>query len=136
MILVERFLEAKDVASPTIQTKAELTWNAALRVLKSYGIIADSAARCAAVLEIFLGKIDFNNTSDDRDADTDRDTVIDPTAQNGLDGFDWNTLWAMSDSFGWESSLTESLNLFPFTMDDFLLSDLLSVPLGNGPGNG
>ncbi|OGM48376.1 hypothetical protein ABOM_003368 [Aspergillus bombycis] len=129
MILVERFLEAKESASDRVESKAERTWHAALRVLKSYGVLADSATRCVAVLEIFLEKLFLSNSNSNNGNNDSTDTAAVATAQRGLDDYDWDAMWAMSNSFGQEFSLSDS-NLFPFTFDDFILSDLLSAPSG------
>ncbi|KAE8135062.1 fungal-specific transcription factor domain-containing protein [Aspergillus pseudotamarii] len=131
MILVERFLETKDGASPAIESKAERTWNAALRVLKSYGVLADSATRCVAVLEIFLEKLFLRSNNNNNGNGDSRDTDTVTTTPHHLDGYDWDALWAMSNSFGQESSFSDS-NLFPLTFDGYILSDLLSSSLEQG----
>ncbi|KNG91037.1 hypothetical protein ANOM_000779, partial [Aspergillus nomiae NRRL 13137] len=129
MILVERFLEAKEGTSSTVESKAERTWHAALRVLKSYGILADSATRCVAVLEIFLEKLCLSSSNNDNGNNDSMGTGTITTTQHCLDDYDWDAMWAMSNSFGQEFGLSDS-NLFPFTFDNYISSDLLSALSG------
>ncbi|CAG7946564.1 unnamed protein product [Penicillium salamii] len=129
MILVERFLESKKVTPDALESKAERTWHKALRILRSYGSIADSALRCIAVLEIFSERL-FPASHQRSDNDIGGiDAASTNTAQYNPADCDWDLLWTMSSSFGQNSSLSDS-NLFPCTFDDFYLTDLLSVPPG------
>lgn len=123
MILVERSLEGKNGAS-TLESKAERTWNMALGILKSYGVLADSATRCVAVLEIFLEKLSRCSDDNGNDNTDSRHMATITTTQQGLDIYDWDALWAMSSTFGQESAFSDP-NSFPFNSDDFILSDML-----------
>lgn len=119
MILVERFLEAKD-GFATESSTADRMWHVALGVLKSYGVLTDSVTRCVAVLEIFSERLFLDNGNL-----INRNTAK-ATHSHDID-CDWDSLWAMSNPLGQESSLTDP-SLYPFPFDDFLFTDSMSAP--------
>lgn len=116
MILVERFLEAKDgiVKDP----KAYQAWHAALRVLKCYSMVGDSAKRCVALLEILCERFSL-----------DQPERISQQQQNEISQ-DWDSLLAMSNPF-----TANDAGIPPFSFDDFIWSDAMPAEamLTDGP---
>ncbi|KAH8427345.1 fungal specific transcription factor domain-containing protein [Aspergillus melleus] len=60
VILTERFLEGRDNGSKKATTSR--TWDAAMHILESYSVIADSAKRCKAALEVLSESLSLGKT--------------------------------------------------------------------------
>lgn len=108
MILMERFLGVKN--GVVADSRAHSSWHSALRILKCYGVLTDSATRCVAVLEILVEKLFLNE----------KDTAH--VTQSGDIDINWDSLWAISTPLGEDLSLSD-LSTFPFNFEDFILTD-------------
>ncbi|KAK9364943.1 fungal-specific transcription factor domain-containing protein [Lipomyces kononenkoae] len=105
MILVERFLETKEGALK--ESNAYHTWHAALHVLKSYSVVADSARRFVAALEVLYEKLSL-----------DSNTTTFASSQNEV-VHDWDSVWGLSNLL---NQGPENLDpgFFLFSGDDFI----------------
>lgn len=100
-VLVERFLNAREGTSEKKQD-SRITWNAAIDVLKSYSVVADSAKKCMAALEVLSEKLSLQDQEDQ--------TAV---SQNE-EAWDPELFFEMSNLLG------EQTQVLPFGMDDFL----------------
>lgn len=112
MVLVERSLETRK-GTPNKDSQAHHTWHAAIHVLKTYGVLADSARRCAAALEVPPEKLSL-----DEDGNA--------TASSQNEGArDWDSFWGISNFLGEEMENADA-GVLPFNFEDFIWLD--SVP--------
>ncbi|KAL4737931.1 hypothetical protein BDV11DRAFT_206398 [Aspergillus similis] len=95
----------------TKEPKAYQAWHAALRVLRCYSVVADSAKRCVAVLEILCEKLSL-----------DQPEAFSQPQQNEISQ-DWDSPLAMSNPFAGDDA-----GVLPFRFDDFIWSD--AMPAG------